>query len=103
MNRKPDIVLVGRTRGDEDRPLYLYEYKIDDSNVIFEYEFGDWVDTISYFVLYNNEVYFNRDYPVLDISNKVSNYFRSHAYSNDEIRKAIEDYLIEKFLLVEAQ
>lgn len=103
MNRRPDIVLVGRKRGDDDRSLSLYEYKIDESDVIFEYEFSDWIDTTSYFVLYDNEVYFNRDAPELDKSNKVANYSRDHAYSNDEIRKAIEDYLIEKLLLAEAK
>lgn len=101
MQRKIDIVLSGRTRGDEERFLYMYEYKIDDSNVIFEYEFSDWLDTTAYFVLHNNEVYFNRDAPELDLYNKVANHKREHAYSNDEICIAIENYLIEKVLLTE--
>jgi hypothetical protein len=101
MERKADIVLSGRKRHDEERSLYLYQHKIDDSNIIFEYEFSDWGDMQCYFILHNNEIYFNRHEPELDTSNKVANYFRNWAYSNDEIRKAIEDFLVEKALLME--
>lgn len=101
LKRIADVVLSGRKHRDKERSLYLYQYKIDDSNIVFEYKFSDWTDLSSYFILHENEIYFNRHEPELDTSNKVANYFRDHAYSNDEIRKAIEDFLVEKVLLME--
>ena len=99
--RKPDITLSGRKQNGEERFLYLYEYKINDTNVIFEYRFSDWIeDQVGYFELKNNSVHYNRDMPK-DMDSEVGQHHRSHAYSNNEIRVAIEHFLIEKMLLVE--
>jgi hypothetical protein len=101
--RTPDITLSGRQQSGEERFLYLYEYKIDDTNVIFEYRFSDWDDdgsSIGYFELKYNSVYYNRDIPK-NMDSEVYQHHRGHAYSNNEIRIAIENYLIEKMLLVE--
>jgi hypothetical protein len=99
--RKPDVTLSGREQNGEERFLYLYEYRIDETNVVFEYKFSDWEDEkVGYFELKYNSVYYNRDLPI-NMDSEVGNHYRSHAYSNNEIRAAIENYLIEKMLLVE--
>jgi hypothetical protein len=101
MNREPDIVLSGRIYQDEERICSLYEYKIRGDIAIFKYRFNDWCDdtTDAYFILYEGVVYYNRDIPVLNMGDYVENYHRDHAYSNKEIKAAIENYLIEKALL----
>ena len=101
MNREPDIILSGRVYHGEERICSLYEYKIKDDMAIFRYRFNDWSDetTDAYFLLYKNVVYYNRDLPVLDMRDYVEHSHRDHAYSNKEIRVAIENYLVEKTLL----
>lgn len=101
MNREPDLTLNGRVYQDEERTCLLYEYKIKDDTAIFKYRFSDWSDdtTEGYFILYKDVIYYNRDLPVLDKFNYVEFSHRDYAYSNGEIRAAIENYLIEKELL----
>ena len=103
MNNRPDIVLTGRYHGSEERILSLFEYKIYDTKMIFKYRFNDWSDgaEYAYFILHDNEVYFNRDAPIIVSNDTVSNQYRSYAYSRDEILAAIQGYLVEKFILME--
>jgi hypothetical protein len=103
MNRKPDIVLTGRVSQytDDPRELYLWEYS-DGTQMIFSYMFSDWINTHEgYFMLVDGIIYFNRDAPRLSRNDTVPDEYRSHAYSNIEIRNAIENYLIEKLILTE--
>jgi hypothetical protein len=101
MSDKPDIILSGReSRYGGTRSLYIYEFKVDDEDIIFSYRFSDWNDCTenAFYILKNNTVYFNRDEPIIS-KDTVKNYYRPHAWSNDEIRSAIEDHLVSKIIL----
>lgn len=101
MDNQPDIVLSGReSQYGGTRSLYIYEFKIDDEEIIFSYRFSDWSDCTEngFYFLKNNTIYFNRDEPRIN-EDRVKNYHRPHAWSNDEIRYAIENYLVSKIIL----
>lgn len=103
MNRAPDITLTGRisNHDEEIRELYLWECQ-SDTQITFSYRFSDWYDVDNaYFMLVDGIVYFNRDEPVIKQYDQVSDEYRPHAYSNSEIRSAIENYLIEKLIFTE--
>ena len=101
MNREPDVTLSGKVYQGEERACLLYEYKIKDDIAIFKYRFSDWSNEVTdgYFILYEGVVYYNRELPLIDEHNYVLYSHRDCAYSNGEIRAAIENYLIEKQLL----
>lgn len=101
MTKQPDIVLSGRFEGSYERVCLLYEYKIRDDVAIFKYRYNDWNTETwdGYFLLSKGTVYFNRDYPAINKHDYVEYSHRDHAYSNKEIREAIESYLVEKTLL----
>lgn len=101
MSDKPDIVLSGReSQYGGARSLYIYEFKIDGEEVIFSYRFSDWhcCTENAFYILKNNTIYFNRDEPIAS-KDTVKDYYRPHAWSNYEIRSAIEDYLVSKIIL----
>jgi hypothetical protein len=99
VDKEPDIKLSGRTVNDNERICSLYEYKIEEDIAIFKYRYSDWSDYTSdaYFSLYEGVVYYDRDYP--SATHRVVDCYRDYAYSNKEIKTAIEHYLIEKVLL----
>lgn len=102
MHGDADIVLSTKDRDPDlkERILYLYELESSGEDLIFEYKYSDWSRTSrSYFIFHNDEVYFNNDKPVLNIDNKVPNWYRPHAWSSDELRSIINDYLVNKILL----
>lgn len=102
MQQKPDIVLGGRLNGaGEERFLYLYSYLVDDEKAIFSYRFSDWEeDWNGYYILYRGRVYFDRDsIPSVWPDQEVTNRYRPGLWSGDEIKRAIEDYLVSSLLL----
>ena len=110
MNSKPDIILTGRRqRGDDSdaglRELYLYEVDLSTDEPIFRYRFTEWDEySVAYFKYSKcGKVFFIRDDGEFggDDPGSVSESYRSYAYSAQEIRAAIENYLVEKALLTE--
>ena len=101
MNKEPSIILSGKVdRNNCERFLYLYELEADSENIIFGYKFSDWTcRSFSYYILHNNKVYFNREEPKLDESCEIPSWHRDHAWSSDEIFRAIQDYIVNNILL----
>lgn len=111
MNSKPDIILTGRRQRSYDsnagelRELYLYEIDLSTDEPIFRYRFTEWdEDSVAYFKYSKcGKVFFRRENEEFgeDDPGSVSESYRSYAYSAQEIRSAIENYLVEKVLLTE--
>lgn len=110
MKNKPDIVLTGRFRRgydskiDEARDLFLYEHDLTSDEPVFRYEFTDWDNESYAYFKYGKcgKVFFRRQDEGFEKNTYVTNNHRSYAYSEQEIRNAIENYLVEKLLLTEA-
>ena len=110
MKDKPDIVLTGRFRRGYDnsinevRDLFLYESDLTSDEPVFRYEFTDWdKESYAYFKYSKcGKVFFRREDESFEMDTYVTNNHRSYAYSEQEIRSAIENYLVEKFILTEA-
>lgn len=101
MDRQPDIILSGReSQYGGHRSLYIYEFKIDSEDIIFSYRFSDWSECTEdgFYFLKDDTIYFNRDEPKIS-DDSVKSYYRPHAWSNDEIRFAIENFLVSKIIL----